>query len=50
VRAAGYGLARWWDCSIAGAMALVTGILFLLAFLCSPKLETSGRIELAHQL
>jgi len=32
---AGYGLARWWDCSIAGAMALVTGVFFLAAFLFS---------------
>lgn len=32
----GYGLARLWDASIAGAMATVAGALFLLAFLLSP--------------
>lgn len=32
----GYGLARWLDCSIAGAMALVSGLLFLTALLFSP--------------
>lgn len=32
----GYGLARWLDASIAGAMALVAGMLFLAAFLFSP--------------
>jgi manganese/zinc/iron transport system permease protein len=33
----GYGLARWLDASIAGAMALVAGLLFLAAFLFSPR-------------
>ncbi|MBS3107266.1 metal ABC transporter permease [Candidatus Woesearchaeota archaeon] len=33
----GYGLAHLFDASIAGAMALVTGILFLLALLLSPS-------------
>ena len=32
----GYALARALDASIAGAMAVVTGVLFLLAFLLSP--------------
>lgn len=32
----GYGLARLWDVSIAGAMALVSGLLFLAALLFSP--------------
>jgi len=33
----GYGLARWWDASIAGAMAAAAGILFVLAFVASPR-------------
>lgn len=33
----GYGVARWLDASIAGAMAMVAGILFLLSFLFSPR-------------
>jgi manganese/zinc/iron transport system permease protein len=33
----GYGLARWLDASIAGAMALVAGMIFLTAFLFSPS-------------
>jgi manganese/zinc/iron transport system permease protein len=32
----GYGLARWWDASIAGAMATLAGVLFLGALLFSP--------------
>lgn len=48
--AAGYGLARWWDCSIAGAMALVTGILFLLALLFSPTHGLVARLLIHHRL
>ncbi len=33
----GYYLARWWDASIAGAMAVVAGLLFLAALLFSPR-------------
>jgi manganese/zinc/iron transport system permease protein len=33
---AGYGMARWLDCSIAGAMASVAGAFFVLALLFSP--------------
>ena len=33
----GYWLARWWDASIAGAMATVAGALFTLALLLSPR-------------
>lgn len=33
----GYGVARWLDASIAGCMAVVAGLLFLLAFLLSPR-------------
>ena len=32
----GYALARWWDASIAGAMAAVAGLQFLAALLVSP--------------
>jgi manganese/zinc/iron transport system permease protein len=48
--AGGYGLARWWDCSIAGAMALVTGILFLLALLFSPTHGLLARLLIHHRL
>jgi manganese/zinc/iron transport system permease protein len=34
---AGYGFARWQDCSIAGAMATAAGGFFVLALLCSPR-------------
>lgn len=34
---AGYGMARWLDASIAGAMATVAGILFLLGLAVSPS-------------
>jgi manganese/zinc/iron transport system permease protein len=44
--AAGYGLARWWDCSIAGAMALVAGLFFLAAFLFSPSQGLLARLLL----
>ena len=33
----GYFLARWWDASIAGAIALASGLLFLLALLLSRR-------------
>jgi manganese/zinc/iron transport system permease protein len=33
----GYAIARWLDASIAGAMATVAGLLFVLAFLLSPR-------------
>ncbi len=33
----GYGFSRWMDCSIAGGMASVCGVLFFLAFLLSPE-------------
>jgi len=45
---AGYWLARWWDCSIAGAMAIVAGGLFLLALLLSPRYGLLGRL-LTHR-
>jgi manganese/zinc/iron transport system permease protein len=48
--AGGYGLARWWDCSIAGAMALVTGILFLLALLFSPTHGLLARLLIHRRL
>jgi manganese/zinc/iron transport system permease protein len=43
----GYGLARALDCSIAGAMAVVIGILFALALLFSP---THGLVTRAWHL
>ena len=33
----GYGLARWWDSSIAGAIAVAAGAQFVLALLLSPR-------------
>src|SRR5690606_38623001 len=33
----GYWLARWIDGSIAGAMAVVAGVLFVVAFLFAPR-------------
>ena len=33
----GYWVARWLDASIAGSMATMTGVLFLLAFLLAPR-------------
>ncbi len=48
--AAGYGLARWWDCSIAGAMALVTGILFLLGLLFSQTHGLLARLLIHRRL
>ena len=55
---AGYALARWWDASIAGAMATVAGALFVAAVAASPrhglvsKLLTQRRLgrRLAEQL
>jgi manganese/zinc/iron transport system permease protein len=40
----GYALARAWDASIAGAMATVAGLFFLLAFLFSPRHGLLGRL------
>lgn len=44
----GYWLARWWDSSIAGAMATVAGALFTLALLLSPRYGVLARL-LTHQ-
>lgn len=44
----GYWLARWWDASIAGAMAAVAGGLFALALLLSPTHGLLAR-ALAHR-
>lgn len=41
---AGYWLARWWDCSIAGAMAVVAGFFFVLALGLSPRYGLLGRL------
>ncbi|MEM6453961.1 MAG: metal ABC transporter permease, partial [Acidobacteriota bacterium] len=40
----GYGVARLFDASIAGAMAAVAGAFFLLAFLVSPRHGLIGRL------
>lgn len=42
--AGGYGVARLLDCSIAGAMAAVAGLLFLIAFLFSPSQGLVARL------
>ncbi len=39
----GYGLARWLDASIAGSMATVAGLLFLLVFFLSPRHGLAAR-------
>ena len=48
--AGGYGLARWWDCSIAGAMAVVAGVLFAAAFLFSPTHGLLARLVIHRRL
>jgi manganese/zinc/iron transport system permease protein len=35
--ALGFGLATWWDASIAGCMAVAVGSVFLIAFLAAPR-------------
>jgi manganese/zinc/iron transport system permease protein len=44
----GYGLSRWWDVSIAGAMATVAGGLFLFAFFLAPRYGLLAR-SLRHR-
>jgi manganese/zinc/iron transport system permease protein len=58
----GYGFARWYDCSIAGGMAVAAGALFMIALLASPHhglihraithrrlaLRLSGQLLLLH--
>lgn len=39
----GYGLARWLDASIAGSMATVAGVQFLLVFFVSPRYGLAAR-------
>lgn len=46
----GYGLARWLDASIAGAMATVAGGGFLIAFLVSPNHGLLSRLVRHHRL
>jgi len=41
--AGGYWMARWFDGSIAGAMATVAGLLFLLVFLAAPRHGLAAR-------
>lgn len=40
----GYGLARWWDCSIAGAMATLAGLLFVAALVLSPRYGVLSKV------
>ena len=47
---AGYWLARWLDASIAGAMACMCGLLFLLAFLLSPHHGLLAKLLHSHRL
>lgn len=44
----GYGLARWWDCSIAGAMATLAGGLFAVALIFSPRYGALSKV-LTHR-
>jgi manganese/zinc/iron transport system permease protein len=46
----GYALARWWDASIAGAMATVAGLLFLTALLVSPTHGLLSRVLILHRM
>lgn len=48
----GYGIARWFDVSIAGSMAVMCGLLFVMAFLWSPRrgLVSQARHRSAQRL
>lgn len=46
----GYGLARSWDASIAGAMAMAAGGLFVIAFLLSPRHGLVARLVRHHRV
>jgi manganese/zinc/iron transport system permease protein len=46
----GYGLARWLDASIAGAMATVAGLLFLTALLFSPGHGLLARLLILRRM
>lgn len=46
----GYALARWWDASIAGAMATVAGLQFLAALLVSPGHGLLARVLILHRM
>ena len=46
----GYALARWWDASIAGAMATVAGLLFLAALLFSPGHGLLARVLILRRM
>ncbi len=47
---AGYAVARWWDASIAGAMATVAGAFFLAALLASPRHGVLARVLRHYRL
>ncbi len=46
----GYGLARWWDASIAGAIAVTAGLLFVAALLASPRHGVLARLYQRRRL
>jgi manganese/zinc/iron transport system permease protein len=46
----GYALARWWDASIAGAMATVAGLQFLAALLASPGHGLLARVLILRRM
>lgn len=46
----GYFLARWWDASIAGAMAAVSGLLFVVAVAASPRHGLASRLLAQRRL
>jgi len=47
---AGYYLAQWLDCSVAGAIATVCGVCFLLAFLFAPSQGVVTRMALHRRM
>ncbi|HKH47713.1 MAG TPA: metal ABC transporter permease [Thermoanaerobaculia bacterium] len=46
----GYALDRWWDASIAGAMATVAGLQFLAALLVSPGHGLLARVLILRKM
>lgn len=50
IAAAGYGVAVWLDLSVAGAMVSVAGLVFLAAFMASPRYGlVAGMLRLSQQ-
>jgi len=46
----GYALARWWDVSIAGAMATVSGLIFAAALVGSPRYGVVAKLAARRRL